>query len=165
MKMKRFIFLVILCLGIVISRSNCYAQPSTSLDLINNAKQYDGKTISYKGEVIGEIMIRGDHAWLHVNDGYVAIGVWVRKTDLKDITYLGGYHVKGDVIEVIGIFNRSCPEHGGDLDIHAQEIKKILSGEPSFKQLSMKKFYIGLFLTFVLLFLYSINKFFWNKRK
>ena len=163
--MKRFFFLVLLSLALIISSSNCFAQVYTSSDLINNAKQYDGKTISYKGEVIGEVMIRGDHAWLHVNDEYVAIGVWVRKADLKDIIYLGCYRAKGDIIEVSGIFNRSCPEHGGDLDIHVQEIKKILSGEPSFKQLSMKKFYIGLFLTFVLLFLYSINKFFWNKRK
>ena len=67
-----------LCLVLAVSSSNCYAQTPTSLELINNAKQYDGKTVNYKGEVIGEVMVRGDYAWLHVNDGTIAIGIWVR---------------------------------------------------------------------------------------
>lgn len=165
-KMKKILFYWVFgILAYAVFVSSSYAQTASSSELINNAKQYDGKTVTYQGEAVGDIMTRGDHAWVNLNDGYTAIGVWVRKTDLKDITYLGGYHAKGDVIEVIGIFNRSCPEHGGDLDIHAQEIKKVLSGELSFKQLSMKKFYIGLFLTLTLLFFYSINKFFHYKRK
>lgn len=166
MKMKKFLFYRVFgMLAYVVFVSPCYAQTVSSLELINNTKQYDAKIIVYRGEVVGDIMIRADHAWLNLNDGYAAIGVWVRKTDLKDITYLGGYRAKGDIIEVSGIFNRSCPEHGGDLDIHAQEIKKILSGEFSFKQLSMKKFYIGFFLTLAVLFLFFIDKFFQNKRK
>ncbi len=156
-------FLVMLAYAVIIPA--CYAQALSSLELINNAKQYDGQTVTYRGEAVGDIMARGDHAWVNLNDGYIAIGVWVRKIELKDITYLGGYRAKGDVIEVTGIFNRSCPEHGGDLDIHAQEIKKVLSGEFSFKQLSIKKFYIGIFLTLALLSLYSINKFSRYKRK
>ena len=140
----------------------CYAQAVSSTELISNAKHYDGKVITYQGEAVGDIMPRGDYAWVNLNDGNAAIGIWARKADLKDIIYLGGYRVKGDVIEVTGIFNRSCVEHGGDLDIHAQEIKKVSSGERSFKQLDMKKFYIGLFFTLTILFLYFINKLFYS---
>lgn len=157
--MKKIVFYWIFgILAYAVFVSSSYAQTLSSLELINNAKQYDGKTVTYQGEAVGDIMIRGDHTWVNLNDGYAAIGVWARKTDLKDIVYLGGYRTKGDIIEVIGIFNRSCPEHGGDLDIHAQEIKKILSGEPSFKQLSTKKLYLGLFLSLALLFLITAIK-------
>ena len=57
--MKSFFLLLVLCLVLIVSSSNCYAQTPTSLELINNAKQYDGKTINYRGEVIGEVMVRG----------------------------------------------------------------------------------------------------------
>lgn len=164
--MKRKIFYpILIMLAYMVITIPCYAQAVSSTELISNAKQYDGKTVTYRGEAIGDIMTRGGYAWLNLNDGYAAVGVWIRKPDLKDIAYLGGYRAKGDVFEVIGIFSRSCPEHGGDLDIHAEEIKKVLSGEPSLEQLSIKKFYIGFFLTLALLSLYSINKFSQYRRK
>jgi len=162
--MKRILFICFFgILAHVFFASPSYAQTVSSLELINNAKQYDGKTVTYQGEAIGDIMARGEHAWINLNDGYTAIGVWVRKNDIKDIAYLGNYRAKGDIIEVSGIFNRSCPEHGGDLDIHAREIKKIIPGGPSFSKLSVKKFYIGLSLTFIVLFLYFINFLFRDK--
>ena len=120
--MKSSFLFAILCLILCIPDS--YAQTFTSLDLLNNTKQYNGKAVNYKGEVIGDVMIRGDYTWLHVNDGIIAIGIWAPKTMIKDIRYAGNYHRKGDIIEVIGMFHRSCLEHGGDLDIHASEIKK-----------------------------------------
>ncbi len=145
--------------------SSSYAQQISSSELINNTKKYNGQVVTYQGEVIGDIMTRRDYAWVNLNDGYAAIGIWMRKTELKDVKYFGDYRAKGDVIEVTGIFNRSCPEHGGDLDIHAQEIRKVLSGEPSVNRLSMEKFYIGFFSTLALLFFYLISKLLRHKRK
>ncbi len=157
--MKRFFFFVVLCWVSVIASSNCYAQTSTSLDLLNNAKQYDGKTISYKGEVIGDVMIRGDHTWLHVNDGTIAIGIWAPKTMVQDILYVGNYHTKGDIVEVSGTFHRSCLEHGGDLDIHASEIKKITLGSSLIQPISRKKVYIGVYSLILVLLFYALKKF------
>ncbi len=157
--MKKGIFC---CIFVMLAYAACcyagYTQSVSSAELLNDAKQYDGKAVVYQGEAIGDIMIRGDHAWVNLNDGGAAIGIWIRKIDLKDIAYLGSYRAKGDVIEVTGTFNRSCREHGGDLDIHAQEIKKVSSGAAFLKQLSFEKFCIGIFLTFVLLLFYSVNK-------
>ncbi|MCM8796329.1 MAG: DNA-binding protein [Candidatus Omnitrophica bacterium] len=127
--MKRF--MRVTC-GIVCSllfwRIFCYAQPISSADLINNAKEYDGKRVVYRGEVIGDIMKRGNFSWLNINDGVNAIGVWTESTQIKDVTITGGYKRLGDNIEVIGIFHRACLEHGGDLDIHAETVIKISSG-------------------------------------
>ena len=160
MKVKISFFFTMLCLVLVISSSHCYAQVSTSLDLLNDAKQYDGKTINYKGEVIGDVMIRGDFAWLHVNDGTIAIGIWAPKTMLRDIRYAGDYHKKGDIVEVSGTFHRSCSEHGGDLDIHASEIKKITSGSLVIQPISRKKVYIGGYSLALVLLFYALKKFF-----
>jgi hypothetical protein len=163
MKVKSAFFFVLLCLVLIISSSSCFAQVSTSSDLLNNAKQHDGKTVNYKGEIIGDVMNRGDHAWLHVNDGTIAIGIWAPKTMIQDIGYVGDYHKKGDTVEVTGAFHRSCLEHGGDLDIHAYEIKKITSGSLIIQPISRKKVYTGAYsLILVLLFL-ALNKFFQSR--
>jgi len=130
-----------------------FAEPTGSQELINNAKQYNGKTVIYQGEAVGDVMVRAEHAWIHLNDGYIAIGVWVKKDDLKDLAYLGNYRAKGDIIEVSGVFHRCCPEHGGDLDIHAWEIRKIAPGENYCSKFSLKKLYTGLFLTLAVLFI------------
>lgn len=117
----------------------CFAQSVCSTDLINKAKQYDGNQVTYRGEVIGEIMVRGNFAWINVNDGQSALGVWIDKDLLKSITHVGNYKTKGDRIEIIGMFNRSCREHGGDLDIHAASLQKIEEGKFLSQELEPEK--------------------------
>jgi hypothetical protein len=121
--------------------AQCYAQTVSSTELINSAKLYDGKTVVYEGEVIGDIMARGIPAergrdaasgrcaWVNLNDGQNAIGIWMPEALTKDIRLTGSYKSRGDWIEVTGVFHRACADHGGDLDIHAQAIRKIQSGK------------------------------------
>jgi hypothetical protein len=119
--------------------TTAFAQPISSTELINSAKQYDGKTVAYEGEVIGDIMVRGEYAWLNVNDGQNAIGIWMDKDLTKDILYTGSHKFKGDWIEVTGVFHRACLEHGGDLDIHAQAIRKVRQGRQIIERLNISK--------------------------
>ena len=105
-----------------------YAQPIASTQLIENAKDFDNKSVIFQGEVIGDVMKRGDFAWVNINDGTNALGIWMPKDFTKDIVYTGSYKAKGDILEVEGVFHRACPQHGGDLDIHAQVVKKIRPG-------------------------------------
>jgi len=136
----------------------CFAQPISSTELIKDAKQYDGKMVAYQGEVVGDIMIRGKCAWLSVNDGSNAIGIWVDTKLIKDILHTGSYKEKGDLVEIKGEFNRSCFEHGGDLDIHTQSIDKISSGREISQALNIKAlhFALGLFYAVFLLFLLKL---------
>jgi len=127
-------FLVFFTLAI-----SCYAQPVSSTELINNAKLYDGKIVNYEGEVIGDIMKRGDYAWVNVNDGVNAIGIWINTALLRDIGFTGSYKSVGDGIEATGVFRRACPEHGGDLDIHAQSIRKTGAGRQMQERLNIDK--------------------------
>ncbi len=146
----QIIILVSLCLGVFVSW--CYAQSISSMELINNAKKYNGNTVVYKGEVIGDIMVRGEYAWINVNDRKNAIGIWVKKESIKNIFYVGSYNVTGDSVEIAGKFNQACIEHGGDLDIHAQSINKISSGSkiPHFVNQKEINLTLGLFLILIL---------------
>jgi len=105
-----------------------YAQPLSSSELINNAKHYDGKAVIYRGEVIGDVMRRGDFAWANVNDGKNAIGVWMSASFAKEIVFTGNHKFKGDYVEITGVFHRACSQHGGDLDIHALALRKTGQG-------------------------------------
>jgi len=137
----------------------CYAQPISSAELINNAKLYDGKTVVYEGEVIGDIMARGGYAWINLNDGKNAIGVWIDKDLSNDITYTGSYKSKGDWIEITGIFHRACLEHGGDLDIHALALRKINNGRLIIERLNINKRNFVLVLLGILILIWILRKF------
>jgi hypothetical protein len=115
--------ILIFCFGTV-----CCAQQTSSSELINNAKQYDGQNITYTGEVIGDVMLRGDFAWVNVNDGQNAMGIWLNQKSAEKIKITGSYSHIGDHIMVTGVFHRNCIEHGGDMDIHAQDIQIISTG-------------------------------------
>jgi hypothetical protein len=130
-KVKSFSFCLVLFASTFYLFTFCYAQAVSSSELINNAKQYDAKTVVYSGEVIGDVMARGEFVWINANDGVNAIGIWAAKSLAKDIFYTGSYKSRGDVIEAEGVFHRACLEHGGDLDIHAVLLRKIKNGGPA----------------------------------
>ncbi len=104
-------------------------QAVSSIDLIERARDFDGKEVVYQGEVIGEVMNRGDHSWVNLNDADNALGIWMDNNFLGLISFCGNYKARGDWLEVRGIFNRACKSHGGDLDIHAISLKKIREGK------------------------------------
>lgn len=116
----------------------------TSEKLIENADRYDQKTVTYQGEVVGDILGRGDHAWITVNDdhyskramkkyaelkgGNTGIGVYCRRDQLEQVRFLGSYRTAGDFIEVTGTFYRANQEFGGDLCIVADRVMILREG-------------------------------------
>lgn len=141
--------------AILIIISTCYVLPVTcypqvsSSDLINNAKQYDGKEVIYSGEVIGDVMARGNFAWINVNDTKNAIGIWLSSDLAKEISYTGSYKQKGDIVEIKGKFNRACIMHGGDLDIHAKSLQIIEKGANVDEVVSPRKIKVA--ITFLII--------------
>lgn len=137
-----------------------WAAPVTSTELISNAGRYNGETVVFEGEIIGDIMLRGSYAWINVNDGNNALGVWVKNEMLRGIRYGGSYSQRGDKIEVIGLFNRSCIEHGGDIDIHASSVKVIQPGGVNIRELDQhkKQFVKQAFIVLVIVWILSLLK-------
>jgi len=56
------------------------------------------------------------------------IGVWVDAHRASRIALFGDYKRHGDVVEVTGIFHAACPQHGGDMDIHADSLRIVRGG-------------------------------------
>jgi len=156
-KRKKIIFALATCYSLLATL--VYAQPISSSDLINNAKQYDGKTVVYAGEVIGDIMPRGEFAWVNVNDNENAIGIWIDADLTKDLLYTGSYKSKGDWIEVTGVFHRACLEHGGDLDIHAQKLTKISQGRFISEEVPINKKKLSIYLSGAILCLLILQSY------
>ncbi len=115
---------------ILLFASTSYAYTVSSSELIERAKDLDGRDVVYRGEVVTAILRRGPNAWINLNDGDNAIGVWCKYEDAAKIKFIGDYRTSGDVVEIGGIFNRACGKHGGELDIHASRVKVIKEGFP-----------------------------------
>jgi hypothetical protein len=139
--------------------SPVFSQGISSTELIKGAKEYDTKIITYTGEAIGDVMIRGEFAWVNINDGENALGVWVSASLAKEIEFTGSYKTRGDSLEVTGIFNRACLEHGGDLDIHAQKLRKITPGREINRGLKPDKKNLSLILFGVLFLIWILTLF------
>lgn len=177
------LFLALALVGGVLLSAGCRAegtpQPSpnehSSAELVEQPKEFDGTNITFAGEAIGEAMVRGDMAWLHINDdayyvenveegaqlgGYNSgMAVWL-PADLADgIEYFGDYKHEGDIIEVEGVFNAACAEHGGDMDIHATALDVIEVGHEVVDEVKPQKVVWAVGLALVALALYLAERF------
>jgi hypothetical protein len=118
-----------LCLLLSVLGSTQLSGQENSAQLIAKAKELDGRQVEFVGEAIGEPMRRGDHVWLNLLDSQGAVGIWANRSEVPTIRYFGSAAARGDTLKVRGIFHRSCPEHGGDLDIHALALQVVAQGE------------------------------------
>jgi len=136
---KKVLQLFFLSLFLAIFSSSLCAEGVSSMELIRNAEKYNGVTVTYEGEVVGDVMCRGEYGWINVSDGENVLGIWCKREDLEKIKFAGSYETKGDKVRISGIFNRCCSQHQGGLDIHAQELEVVESGREIMHSLNMKK--------------------------
>jgi hypothetical protein len=129
--------------------------------LIDHPFDYDGRKIQFEGEAIGDPMKRGGHAWVNVLDSNAAIGVFVASESLSSIGIFGSYKAKGDTLRVRGVFHRACPDHGGDMDIHASSIEAIEKGHGTPHPVDR----LELILTLAFILIASVLFAIWRKRE
>ncbi len=160
--MKKTIYILAVLLFFCCARHANAQKSVSSTELIEKAAYYNNKTVEYQGEVVGDVMVRGDSCWVNLNDGANAIGIWADTNLLKGIIkYKGDYNNKGDILLISGIFHRACPQHGGDLDIHLSNAAKIKEGSVIKHPVSPVKIKNALGLFFVamgLSILYNIRR-------
>lgn len=121
------------------------APAARSAELVERHATWDGRVIEFTGEAVRESMVRGDRAWIHLNDdayatmeagprgklaGYNSgMGVWTGAEEAEAIDVFGDYRHRGDLVRVEGVFNAACARHGGDMDIHASRLDVVSEGE------------------------------------
>lgn len=118
-------------------------------ELIENTKESDKKEVTIQGEAIGEVLERGKYAWVNINDGTNAIGVWLKIEDANKIKSFGDYKHKGDIVKVTGIFSRACTEHGGDIDIHNISLEIVEKGYTIRETVAQPKIILTLILNII----------------
>jgi hypothetical protein len=124
------VLLVVAVLLLTAGVASAADRPVQVNDLIEHAKEYDGQQVTVTGEVIGDIMRRGDTGWINVSDGSGDLGVWAPTAALASVKVAGRYHTRGDQVEVTGIFHRGDPAQGGDLDLQATSVRVVEAGAP-----------------------------------
>jgi hypothetical protein len=156
---NNFKYVLIILFWLFNLTATTFAQSLSSQELIKNAKDYDGKLITYSGEVVGDLMRRGGFAWVNIHDGENALGVWVNFALCKEINFTGKYETHGDSLEVVGVFHQACVEHGGDLDIHAQSMRKLGNGRMAKDKLNSDKVNASLILLGIILVVWILTLF------
>jgi hypothetical protein len=139
--------------AILIAASIPLASPATAsaavvliddgADFIEQAKALNGQVVEFQGEVVGDIMQRQDHAWINVLCRGTAIGVWISEDQQAALGLAGRYGVTGDTVKIIGQFSQACPEHGGDLDVHAITLEIVAAGQVKPEPLSTVKLIVA----------------------
>ena len=155
--LKPILLIALLAVCFVISASA--AETIGINDIINNAEAYDKQTVIVQAEAIGEVLERGDYAWVNINDGTNAIGIWMTKTEAKTIVNFGDYKHIGDTLKITGVFSRNCTEHGGDVDIHCTSLEIVKNGYTVKNEISNTKMTIAfLLLSAAVVFVYIYFK-------
>lgn len=145
-------------------------EPVSTRELIENAGEYDGREVAIEGEAVGDVMRRGNHAWITVNDDTYSersleeggefegtsnygISVWLPAAEADKIEILGGYKYGGDRVRVEGVFHRVDHENGGDMSIHGSRLEVIEPGHPISHSFAWWKLALSLALLAVVLVL------------
>lgn len=118
----------------------------TSNDLYDCPQTWDGRKVRYTGEVVGALLDRQDGVWTQLNDdaygldqaplpthsdfrgGNAGIGVLLSPDTAARVRWVGGPGRQGDVLEVVGRFQRIDNATGEVAVIRAEEARLVSEG-------------------------------------
>lgn len=146
----------------------------SSGDLVEEPQRFEGAEIRFTGEAIGEVMVRGENAWIHINDDsyYLknveegaklgglnsGMAVYLPAELTEQITYYGDYKHEGDIVTIKGTFNAACAQHGGDMDIHATELEVEVPGHVVVDEVMPWKLALAIALALLAAGLYVVQR-------
>jgi hypothetical protein len=108
---------------------------------------FDGRSVTYVGELVGDLLHRRGGAWVQVNDDDYALvhgplpahrehagtnsslAVWLPDDTLGQVTGLGRPGLRGDVVRIEGMIVRTDPEDGGGLTLRARRLQVLRPSE------------------------------------
>lgn len=120
----------------------------SSRELLGCPAAYHGRRVRYVGEAVGEVLGRGDHAWVQLNDDAYheagplphrpdyagansGVGVRLPAAPAERIARTGGPRRRGDVVVVEGRFHRAQPGTADAMVIDADRVERVAAGEPT----------------------------------
>lgn len=157
MRIRAVLGMCIIFIFATFAPSFAASETLTSQQLLAEPSKYDQNSVVYEGEAVGDIMQRKDGQWVNVLNTGVAIGVWSTKNIKGSVSRVGDYNNIGDQIRVTGRFNWHCPEHGGDLDIHASELIVVSPGKKIDHKINIKRLQAAILLTIGAMLAFGFN--------
>jgi hypothetical protein len=112
----------------------------SSATVVACPQAFDGRRVTYVGEVVGDVLVRDGGAWAQVNDDAYALAagplpahddlqgtnsglhVWLPDTLRADLEP-GRPGRRGDVVEVAGVLVRADPEDAGGMTLRADQLR------------------------------------------
>lgn len=124
------------------------ARQVTTARLLDCPQAWDGRNVLYRGEVVGALLPQAEGTWAQVNDdvyagdvgalpghrgfvgGNAGVGVLLPDELAARIATVGGPGVRGDVVEVVGTFQRVDRRTGEIAVIRANDLRVLEPGGP-----------------------------------
>ncbi len=116
--------------------------------LISVNRALDGSEVRFTGEVVGDV-VNADPGYKWVNIMGTAnnvIGVRMSDEQAVLIQNRGSYHATGTTLQITGTYHIACPEHQGELDVHASNVVLKDNGGPVTHLVSVQKLLIAVTL-------------------
>ncbi|MGL4735917.1 MAG: hypothetical protein ACRCW2_00545 [Cellulosilyticaceae bacterium] len=164
-RQKKYLKGIVIALLACLMSMPCFGATVKIGDLIASPESFDGKTVQIKGEVIGDVMHREEHAWINVSDESGVIGVWLTKEEADRIKVTGDYKHIGDVIGVAGTFHQSFSQQNGDTAIEAKQMAIVQEGSAVIRGISDEKAFWAIGLTLLVVALNWGRIMVWSKQK
>ena len=131
----------------VVERSPAEGERVTSSLVVACPAAFDGRRVTYSGELIGEFLQRDGGAWVLVNDDDYALmlgpltrhreyrgtnsglSVWLPDHLTGRITGFGRPNQRGDLVRIEGRIVRTDPHDGGGLTLRASDLEVLGSAQ------------------------------------
>lgn len=100
--------------------------------LVSANRALNDSEVSFTGEAVGDIVNADEgHKWVNIRGpSNSAISVYMPDDLAKLIQNVGDYHMTGTTLKITGTYHIACPEHEGELDVHASTAEVTDNGGP-----------------------------------
>lgn len=122
---------------------------------------FDGRRVTFVGELVGDLLGRDGGAWVLVNDDDYALevgplpahrdrrgtnsglSVWLPDRLQGGITGLGGPGQRGDLVRIEGVVRRADPDDGGGLSLRADRLEVLSPAAPVEEPLNVAQVWLS----------------------
>lgn len=162
--MRRLRIAVLAIMVVVLIPSAALAsEQATVTELVEHSAEYGGRQVTVEGELVGDYGFRGDGwMWTQLNgDIYVespiaeggppsgsnvGIGIKIPARLAQTLDTPGGYHHRGPVVEVVGVWKYHDPDRQGETYLEVEELNVVEPGRRLDEGPDIRAIVLGLLL-------------------
>jgi hypothetical protein len=133
----------------------------TSTQVLGCPAAFDGRSVTFVGELVGDLLTRDGGAWVLVNDDDYALelgplpshrdrrgtntglSVWLPDRLHRQVTGLGGPGQRGDLVRIDGVVRRADPSDGGGLTLRADGLEVLSPAAPVEEPLNVAQVWLA----------------------